>query len=143
MSFLKKKPFLVKLLCDLEEGKRAEAYFSDENLYLFPSYVLDNLGSCDVFEESDLHFIILIDELAMNFIKTQLDTVLNIPNQIEDATKQLYLENYPFELTSEVKNTLKQVVLENISSDDVLDKILAMGINSVGSEEIELLKLSV
>ena len=140
MNVFKKKPYLVKLFCTQDDIKKIDDFFSEENADLFPSYIQDCIGNCDIFEESDFHFIMIIDELSMDFIKTQLKDVLNIGYDIKDATKQFLLGDYPFELSVGKKRAVEEIVLDNVTSDDILDKISIKGIESLSEGEKNILK---
>ena len=142
MEMLKKKPYLVKLFSNGEEAKaKVDSFFSEENVSMFPSYVQDCMGNCDIFEKEndDSHFVILIDDLSMNFIKEKITTVLHIKCDIKDATKQFYLGEYPFELPIGQKRAVEEVILENITSDDILDKISLKGIDLISEQEKQML----
>ena len=140
MNVFKKKPYLVKLFCTQDDIKKIDDFFSEENADLFPSYFQDCIGNCDVFEESDFHFIMIIDDLSMDFIKTQLKDRFNINYDIKDATKQFLLGDYPFELSVGKKRAVEEIVLDNITSDDILDKISIKGIESLSEGEKNILK---
>lgn len=140
MNIFKKKPYLVKLFCTQDDIKKIDDFFSEENADLFPSYVQDCLDNCDVFEESDFHFIIIIDELSMDFIKDTLTNILNIKFDIKDATKQLLLGDYPFELSVGKRKAIEDIVLDNINVDDVLEKISIKGMQSLSDREKLMLK---
>ena len=136
---LPKKPYLVKLFCTQDDIKQIDDFFSEENADLFPSYVQDCIGNCDVFEESDFHFIMIIDELSMDYIKIQLKDRFNINYDIKDATKQFLLGDYPFELSVGKRRAVEEVVLQNITVDDVLEKVSIKGIQSLSEHEKEML----
>jgi dihydropteroate synthase len=137
---LKKKPYLVKLFCTLEEGKQIDDFFTEKNADLMPSYVQDCIGSCDVFEENDFHYIIIIDDLSMDYIKSVLKDRFDINFEIKDATKEFLLGEYPFELSVGQKRAVEEIVLDNVTPDDILDKINTKGIQALSEQEEEILK---
>jgi hypothetical protein len=135
---LKKKPYLVKLLSNGEEAKaKMDNFFCEDNISILPSYVQDCIGNCDIFEKEndDTHFIVLIDELSMDYIKEKITTVLHIECDIKDATKQFYFEDYPWELPIGQKRAIQESILQNITTDDILEKISVKGIHTITKEE--------
>lgn len=140
MNLFKKKPYLVKLFCTLEEGKQIDDFFTEKNADLMPSYVQDCIGSCDVFEENDFHYIIIIDDLSMDFVKSVLKDRFDINFEIKDATKQFLLGDYPFKLSVGQKRIVEEIVLDNVTPDDILDKISIKGIESLSEGEKNILK---
>ena len=82
----------------------------------------------------------IIDDLSMDFIKIQLKDRFNINYDIKDATKQFLLGDYPFELSVGKKRAIEEIVLDNVTSDDILDKISIKGIESLSEGEKNILK---
>ena len=105
----------------------------------------NNLAFADCTKEEDI-FYLFLDELNMNrivdFFKTNYEDY-TIKNLTTSVLKGEYIDE-EFEKTfAEEKNRIKlrEYLINNISKDEVLDKIIEKGINNLSEIELEILKL--
>ena len=80
----------------------------------------------------------IIDKNALKYI-TDVIEQYNIIYEIKDLTKSVYFGEYPFELDSEFKEKIDDIVLNLISVDDILEKIHNKGIKALSQKELVLL----
>ena len=121
--------------------KILEDYFSkEENIEHMPMLVQDSLRYCDLtYNPTNKNSIIMIiDKNALKYI-TDVIEQYNIIYEIKDLTKSVYFGEYPFELDSEFKEKIDDIVLNLISVDDILEKIHNKGIKALSQKELVLL----
>ena len=139
MKLFPKKPFFVKLFCDKQKIDKIDAFFSEENASLFPFYVQDNINNTDIFEQDDFNFIMLIDEISLDYISTKLKE-FNILYEIKDITIPCFWGEYPFEISIGKQKAIEELIMPYITPDDVLEKITQKGLSALTEHDIELLK---
>lgn len=141
MNSEKKIPFLFTVFNSENDLKILEDYFSkEENIEHMPMLVQDSLRYCDLtYNPTNKNSIIMIiDKNALKYI-TDVIEQYNIIYEIKDLTKSVYFGEYPFELDSEFKEKIDDIVLNLISVDDILEKIHNKGIKALSQKELVLL----
>ena len=140
MKLFPKKPFFVKLFCDKHMIDEIDAFFSEKNASLFPFYVQDCINNTDVIEQDDFNFIILIDEISIDYISTILKNEFKVLHDIKDITIPCFLGEYPFEISIDKQKDIEELIMPYITPDDVLEKITQKGLSALTEHDIELLK---
>lgn len=133
--------FYIPTTRDSEIQGKTMSMFAD---HLRESEV-NNLAFADCTKEEDI-FYLFLDELKMNrmvdFFRTNYQDC-TIKNLTTSVLKGDYIDE-EFEKTfADEKNRMKlrEFLFNNVSKDEVLDKIVEKGINNLSEIELEILKL--
>lgn len=145
---MKRKPYMIKALISIEELNKIEEDI-DNGIYNHPFMFSDFLDVdftvCDdfedcIFELDELTIIVFINQNSEDLI-TKISNKFNIKINVKQITEEIFnneikLSTFPKHL----KNEIQEYIIEQYGQNDILDKILNKGVESITETDELILK---